>query len=75
MGQKDPICEQTPDGGAVCSDGTYQTPSCGDPQVIAKAASTGSVEAPAASVTASPYVVPVAIGVGVLAAAAFFFLR
>lgn len=35
-------CEQTPDGGAVCSDGTFKAPGCpGTDQFVAGAAATG----------------------------------
>lgn len=74
MGQKQGVtCEQTPEGGAVCSDGTYQSPTCGDQQAIAGAAPAGSTEKSAA-VGASSFA-PVAIGVGVLGLAAYLFLR
>lgn len=70
--EKTPVtCEKTPDGGAVCSDGTFQSPSCGDPQLIAGAAPTGSTNAAS---TSSP-LIPLAIGAGVLGAVAYFFLR
>lgn len=69
---KPPVtCEKTPDGGAVCSDGTFHAPSCGDPQLIANAASTGSTNAD----TKSSLFVPLAAGTGVLGLLAYFFLR
>jgi len=74
LGQKaGVVCEKTPEGGAVCSDGTYQSPTCGDPQVIASAAPAGSTEKAAASGTAS--LMPLAVGAGILGIAAYFFLR
>jgi hypothetical protein len=73
LGQKAGVtCEQTPDGGAVCSDGTYQSPTCGDPQKIASAVPAGSTEKAVAGGSSS--FVPVAVGVGILGLAAYFFL-
>lgn len=73
MGQKAGVtCEKTPEGGAVCSDGTYQSPTCGDPQMIAGAAPAGSTEKAAAG---GSLVMPVAVGAGLLGIAAYIFLR
>lgn len=75
LGQKaGVVCEKTSEGGAVCSDGTYQSPTCGNPQAIANAAPAGSTEMAAASGAAAP-LVPLAVGAGILGIAAFFLLR